>query len=217
MMKLALHFLPFRPVVAAAILSVASALFATPALSAGAEGRLGLGQLMDLCEPLTTTGPDVRDAMAANGWTETAPDARREVLRDLVAAHLWSFLPDFAPKKRRDAFDRLLGGVTRAANGETGTVLAKEDGQRALLLWNGENLSCLWAGPRSEETDLLAGSLGGFPETDGTAVTSRVRMEDIDDRRWRRRTAFARIPKSESLGPLEDSALFERAPKGQVP
>jgi hypothetical protein len=218
-----MHILSFpRFPSAAAVVGALSVITATlcsvPTASAGnGEDQHNVRQVMELCGDPVATGASVREALVASGWLEVAPSARSAVLRELVAAHIWSLLPDEGPGNKPENNEKLLRVVTKVADGINGSVLMAEDDQHALLLWNGESLSCFWAGRRNQVSDFLVTSIGGFPQSPGIAIKTHTQTFDTDGRRWKRRVAFARIPPGESLGRLEDAARLDRAPQQSMP
>gem|GEM_PF-3886558 len=166
--------------------------------------------LMSACTPIGTTGPDIRDTLIERGWVSFEPDDKLEGLQVLSAAILWSILPDSLPAERIANFDAATDAVSRAADGETASLLRYGD-QIAMLLWNGDNLSCVWAGPQSEAVDTLAVQVGGFPESDGVTTAALNQTVEAGGRDWARRMSLGRTPVAELPAQVADRAVTDAA------
>lgn len=171
---------------------------------------------MAACTPVNAEGPGIRDTMVDRGWAPFAPEDRLAGVQGLGAALLWSYYPYLLDSERVENFGLVVDGVGAAADGETAALLGFDD-QVALILWNGDNLSCLWAGPQSEALDRLATQLGGFIESDGVTTRAIDQTVEAGGREWARRMAVARTPVADL--PLEvagravtDAARLDRSP-----
>ncbi|SNS74544.1 hypothetical protein [Antarctobacter heliothermus] len=172
--------------------------------------------LMAACTPTTAQGAAIRDGLVARGWAEVPEDKRRAALAAFSAAHMWSFLPNYLSADRVANFEPLTDAVESAANGADAAFLASGD-QYALILWNGDNLSCIWAGQQSDSIDTLAVQLGGFPHSD--RVTTRAIDQRLEEqgRSWTRRMSVGRtpvpdLPPSVAETGLTDAARLDRSP-----
>lgn len=168
------------------------------------------------------TPPDARGAaivsgLRARGWVEPEATERREALTTLTAAHLWSFLPDRPAAVQIELLGQLTDAVERALQ-DGGAFLTLAD-ERALVLWDIDNLSCLWAGPETRTVDTLAVQLGGtFPESTGTVTRALIQSVVVGGQNWRRHMAVGRTP-VESFPPeiaaaaITDAARLDRSPE----
>jgi hypothetical protein len=166
--------------------------------------------LMSACTPISAMGPDVRDTLMERGWAEFSPEERLEGVQALSAALLWSILPNSAQSERIERFDAVTDAVQRAADGETASLLQFGD-QIAMLLWNGDNLSCVWAGPQTEAVDTLAVQIGGFPESDGVMTAALNQTVEAGGRDWARRMSLARTPVADLPAQVAGQAITDAA------
>lgn len=172
--------------------------------------------LMVACTPIDAQGPTIREELIARGWASVPEDERRAGLAAFGAAHFWSFMPGLAPANREASFDYLVNGVEGAASSDNAAFLGF-NGEFALLLWNGDSLSCIWAGPQTGAIDTLAVQLGGFPESDGTATASIDQRVEAGGRDWARRMSVGRtpvqdLPASVAGSGITDAARLDRSP-----
>ncbi|MCW1935028.1 hypothetical protein [Pararhodobacter zhoushanensis] len=100
--------------------------------------------LMADCTPTDARGAAIVAGLRARGWVEPEAAERREALTTLAAAHLWSFLPDRPAAVQIELLGQLTDAVERALQ-DGGAFLTLAD-ERALVLWDIDSLSCLWAG-----------------------------------------------------------------------
>ncbi|PWE27636.1 hypothetical protein C4N9_16510 [Pararhodobacter marinus] len=173
--------------------------------------------LMAACTPTEAQPDAIVAGLRGRGWSEPDTAGRRPALTALTAAHLWSFLPDHPA----EAQIGLLGQLTDAVEGalqENGAFLTLGN-EQALILWDGESLSCLWAGPETGTVDTLAVQLGGpFPESPSTVTRRLSQRVEAGGRNWRRQMAVARTP-AEALPPdvagaaAIDAARLDRSPE----
>ena len=172
--------------------------------------------LMAACTPIDAQGPAIRDQMMERGWTPVAPEDQSAVIPAFSAALFWSFMPNLPPTAREGNFDQLVAGVTGAANSEGASFLSDEN-EFILILWNGDSLSCIWAGPQTEVIDTLAVQLGGFPESDGVATAGIQQRVEAGGRDWARgmsvgRTPVEDLPEAVAGSGITDSARLDRSP-----
>lgn len=165
---------------------------------------------MDLCGRPGATGPEVRESLIAHGWTEVVPEGRRALLRSLVSAHMWSFMPDDDAPAREAAFDRVLRSALMATNAGNGSLLVGGDAQKALIVWEGLSISCLWEGLQNKATVQLADAIGGFSPSDGMSTVSQRQIVEGQAGRWSQWTAFARIPSEDLPLVATDAARLDR-------
>jgi hypothetical protein len=165
---------------------------------------------MAACTPVNAQGPDIRDAMMDRGWASFSPEDRLAGVQNLSAALLWSYYPYLLDSERVENFGLVVDGVGGAADGETAALLGFGE-QIALILWNGDSLSCLWAGPQSEALDTLAVQLGGFIESDGVTTRAIDQTVEADGREWARRMAVARTPVADLPAEVADRAVTDAA------
>lgn len=171
---------------------------------------------MAACTPVTAAGPDIRDMMTERGWSAFEDEDRLAAVQGLSAAFLWSYYPYLLDSERVENFDVVVDGVGGAAAGETAALLGLGD-QIALILWNGENLSCMWAGPQSEAVDTLATQLGGFIESDGVTTRAIDQTVEAGGREWARRMAVARTPVADLPEEVADRAVTDAARLDRAP
>lgn len=172
--------------------------------------------LMAACTPIDAQGPAIRDHMMERGWTSVPSEDQATVIPAFSAALFWSFMPDLPPTAREANFDRLIAGVTGAVNSETSSFLS-HNGEYVLLLWNGDSLSCIWAGPQTDAIDTLAVQLGGFPASDGVTTAGLQQRVEAGGREWARgmsvgRTPVDDLPSAVSGSTITDSARLDRSP-----
>lgn len=172
--------------------------------------------LMAVCTPVDAQGPTIRDHMIERGWTPVPADDQSAVIPAFSAALFWSFMPDLPPSAREANFDQLIAGVTGAVNSETSSFLS-HNGEYVLLLWNGDRLSCIWAGPQTDAIDTLAVQLGGFPASDGVTTAGMQQRIEAGGRDWARgmsvgRTPVADLPAAVAGSAITDSARLDRSP-----
>ena len=172
--------------------------------------------LMAACTPTDASGPAVRDDMLTRGWSVPADDAWSEGVAVLSAAHLWSFLPEMLREEQIAALPRLIEAVDEGTRRETSAFLTRE-GEWALLMWSGDNLSCLWAGPETQTLNILATQLGGFPPSEGVATAELMQRLEAGGRNWVRRMAVGRTPPTDlppEVAPqaVTDAARLDRSP-----
>ncbi|MBI1237214.1 MAG: hypothetical protein GC188_11075 [Alphaproteobacteria bacterium] len=172
--------------------------------------------LMAACTPVDAQGPVIRDQMMERGWTPVPSGDHSAVIPAFSAALFWSFMPDLPPAAREDNFDRLIAGVTGAVNSGTSSFLS-HNGEYVLLLWNGDSLSCIWAGPQTGAIDTLAVQLGGFPASDGVMTAGMQQRVEADGREWARgmsvgRTPAEDLPAAVAGSAITDSARLDRSP-----
>lgn len=172
--------------------------------------------LMAACTPVDAQGPVIRDQMMERGWTPVPSGDQSAVIPAFSAALFWSFMPDLPPAAREDNFDRLIAGVTGAVNSGTSSFLS-HNGEYVLLLWNGDSLSCIWAGPQTGAIDTLAVQLGGFPDSDGVATAGMQQRVEAGGREWARgmsvgRTPVDDLPAAVAGSAITDSARLDRSP-----
>lgn len=172
--------------------------------------------LMAACTPVTAAGPEIRDTLIERGWAPFADEDNLAAVQELSAAFLWSYYPYLLDEERVENFDVVVEGVGAAAQGETAALLGLGD-QVALILWNGENLSCMWAGPQSEDVDTLAAQLGGFIESDGVTTRAIDQTVEAGGREWARRMAVARTPVADLPEEVADRAVTDAARLDRAP
>ncbi|MCW1932676.1 hypothetical protein [Pararhodobacter zhoushanensis] len=173
--------------------------------------------LMADCTPTTAQGAEIVAGLRARGWVDPDTAERRATLTTLAAAHLWSFLPDRTPEAQIELLGPLTDAVERALDGG-GALLTKGD-ERALILWDGDSLSCLWAGPQTQAVDTLAVQLGGpLPASEGSTTRAINQRLEAGGRNWQRRMAVGRTPVT-ALPPvavaqaITDAARLDRSPE----
>tara|TARA_R110002096_G_scaffold89792_7_gene204128 strand:- start:683 stop:1231 length:549 start_codon:yes stop_codon:yes gene_type:complete len=166
--------------------------------------------LMTACTPVDVQGPAIRDGLLGRGWLPVSMEDRRNHLAAFGAAHFWSFMPGLPPADREARFDYLIDGVEGAASTE-GSSFLEFDGEYALLLWNGDSLSCIWAGPQTRAIDTLAVQLGGFPQSDGVATAAVDQRVEAGGREWARRMSVGRTPVSDLPAAVSDRAITDAA------
>ncbi|GJL97165.1 MAG: hypothetical protein DHS20C06_09820 [Hyphobacterium sp.] len=172
--------------------------------------------LMAACTPIDSQGPTIAEYMIERGWVPVASEDQSASIPAFSAALFWSFMPDIPPDAREANFDRLIAGVTGAVDSETSSFLSYND-EYVLLLWNGDSLSCIWAGPQSDAIDTLAVQLGGFPDSDGVATAGMRQRVEAGGREWARGMAVGRtpaedLPRSVAGSGMTDSARLDRSP-----
>jgi hypothetical protein len=172
--------------------------------------------LMAACTPIDAQGPAIRDHMMERGWMPVPVEDRDAIIPAFGAALFWSFMPNLPPDARDDNFDRLVAGVTGAASSENASFLS-HNGEYVLLLWNGDSLSCIWAGPQTDAIGTLAVQLGGFPESDGVATAGIQQRVEAGGREWARgmsvgRTPVDDLPAAVAGSTITDSARLDRSP-----
>lgn len=173
--------------------------------------------LMADCTPTTAQGAGIVAGLRARGWAEPEASERRMALTTLTAAHLWSFLPDRPAETQIELLGQLTDAVERALEGSS-TFLIRGD-ERALILWDADNLSCLWAGPETTALDTLAVQLGGaLPQSDGITTRAMSQRLEAGGRNWQRRMAVGRTPvaslATEVVGhAITDAARLDRSPE----
>lgn len=172
--------------------------------------------LMAACTPIEAQGPAIHDQMVERGWTPVPSGEQSAIIPAFSAALFWSFMPDLPPTAREANFDRLIAGVTGAVNSGTSSFLSN-NGEYVLLLWNGDSLSCIWAGPQTDAIDTLAVQLGGFPASDGVTTAGMQQRVEAGGRDWARgmsvgRTPVADLPAAVAGSAITDSARLDRSP-----
>lgn len=173
--------------------------------------------LMAACTPTDAAGEDVVAGLRSRGWAEPDPSSQRAALMTLTAAHLWSFLPDRSAEMRPDLLDQMTDAVARALEGDAAFLTSGSE--LALILWDADSLSCLWAGPETDTVDTLAVQLGGpLPESTSTATRALNQRVEVGGRLWRRQMAVARTPAEELPGgvaaaSVTDAARLDRSPE----
>ena len=166
--------------------------------------------LMTACTPIGATGPDVRDTLIERGWISVEPDERLDRVRGLSGALLWFFYPMLLDEERIENLDLVIDGLGRAADAETASLLGLGD-EVALILWNGDNLSCIWAGPQTEAVDRLASHIGGFPPSEGVTTAALSQTVEAGGRDWARRMSVARTPVADLPADVADFAITDAA------
>ena len=188
------------------------AVFGAITSAATAQDTAGINSLMDLCIPISATGASVRSGLRDAGWLEmNKPDAA-PALANLIASQMWHLESGSTPQQRfdltksyTDAFYASLGNAT------LGPVYTFGE-QVAMVLADGENISCIWAGP--EDSDLLARieTIGSFPAVDGTVTAAKNQTVEVGGANYSRNESYAYIASSDRAGPLPYAARLDRSP-----
>lgn len=166
--------------------------------------------LMVDCTPTTAQGASIVASLRVRGWAEPEASQRRAALTTLTAAHLWSFLPDRPAETQIELLGQLTDAVERALEGSS-TFLIRGD-ERALILWDADNLSCLWAGPETLALDTLAVQLGGaLPQSEGISTRAMNQRLEAGGRNWQRRMAVGRTPVDSLASEVAEQAITDAA------
>jgi len=166
--------------------------------------------LMAACTPTDAQADAVISGLRERGWSEPEASDQRAALISLTGAHLWSFLPGRSAEEQHDALAGLTDRVAGALPAN-GTLLTLGE-EKALILWNGEGLSCLWAGPETSTIDTLAVQLGGpLPESTGATTRAINQRVEAGGRMWRRQMAVGRTPATVLPPALAGAAITDAA------
>lgn len=182
------------------------------AMPAAAQDAAGIDMLMELCTPIAASGASVRAGLRDAGWAELAkPDAGAAVA-NLVASQMWHMESGASTEQQlaltkdyTDAFYASLG------NDMLGPIYALGD-EVAMVLADGGNLSCIWAGPDSDALAARIAAVGGFPAADGTVTGAKTQIVEVAGTDYRRIETYAFIEASDRAGPLPFAARMDRSP-----
>lgn len=174
----------------------------------------GLDSMIDACTPVTADGPSIREVMVADDWSPQSPSANPAALRDLISSQMWTLMPDATPSAQNDAIDEMALAFQASLNDPDFGQMYVREGAVAVILSQGDNLSCLWAGPEAADFVARAEAAGGFPDVADMSFLS-VGTNDIvteNDRSWRRNTDFAKLGDNGAFGTYPAAARLDRSP-----
>lgn len=193
---------------------IASALALMLGLVACSEQETGPAGLMEACAPIDATGESIGAALKDTGWEMETP-SRGSALRDLVGSQMWSFAEGEPVEAQISGVDDLVFALKASLRDPVfGTLYARPD-EVAVVLSQGENLTCLWVGGDSKTFHTRVKEVGGFPTIDtGSAVTtaSRTQMVEANGRNWTRIERYAQLTEKGREGPYPMAARLDRSP-----
>jgi hypothetical protein len=194
--------------------SVLLALSIVAAQSAAAQDALGVGDVMAACTPTGASGPSIRAELTAAGWTAQTPQNGRQDLRDLLGSHVWGIASDTPLEDQPALIDLYVPAFVASLNDpEFGQIYTRQ-GAVAVILSQGVNLSCFWAGPESATFAAQVESIGGFPQAQDSSVTSATRTQTVEagGQDWTRIESYATLTQDGRIGPDPAAARLDRSP-----
>jgi len=190
-------------------ITISTALFFS---AASAQDTAGIDSLMALCIPISATGESVRAALPEAGWRVLGKPRAAEPVANLIASQMWHLAADSSPQKRLD----LTGDYTNGVYASLGTaflglVFTRGD-DVAMVLADGDSLSCIWAGPKSDALLARIEAIGGLPEAEGTVIGAKTQTVEAGGTDYSRIETYAFIARTDRAGPLPYAARLDRFP-----
>lgn len=190
-------------------LSISTSLFVS---AVNAQEIAGLDALMEICTPISATGESARAGLRDAGWQELSkPDAARP-LANLIASQMWHLEAGASAQKRLDLTSDYINGFYASLGSPLiGPIFAHGD-QVALVLADGDNLSCMWAGSESEALRARIDAIGGLPDIEGTVTGAKTQTVEVGEALYSRIESYAYITPADRNGPLPFAARLDRSP-----
>lgn len=187
---------------------------ATPVLAL-AQDDAGLSSLMAACSPIAATGESIRADLSDAGWSaETVQSGIADML-DLIGSHMWSFMADAPVDAQLGAVNDVAVALRASLADPVFGEIYTRPGEVVVLLTQGVNISCFWAGGEGDIFAARVADVGGFPTPDApSAVTTASRIQTVEagGQDWTRIESYAVLTEDGRAGPYPAAARLDRSP-----
>ena len=186
-------------------------MLAGPAL---AQDSAGVDDMMAACAPISASSGSIRADLVGAGWSAETLQSGAQTLRDLLGSHMWSFAGGAPVADQLASIDQYYVAFVASLNDPAfGQIYARADGA-IVVLSQGTNLSCFWAG---EESDVFAervAAVGGFPQAEDSDVTTAALTQTVEfgASDWTRIESYAILTEEGRVGPYPAAARLDRSP-----
>ena len=184
-------------------------------LSAHAQDASGVGTVMAACQPIMADGATIRTDLSSAGWVTQDTQSGAGDLRDLVGSQMWAFMNTAPSSDHLSEVDAFVSALTASLNDLEFGQIYTHDGQVAVVLSQGENISCFWIGPDDDIFRNQVETIGGFPgPADGPSPVTARKDQTVEfaGRDWRRVESYASLSEETRAGPYPAAALLGRSP-----
>ena len=184
------------------------------AMPAHAQEGGSAASLISACAPIAATGGSIRADLTATGW-DALPVANADfAIRAVVAAHIWGFAPEATSDDYPGLITQYVPAFRASLNDPVFGQVYTQDGAAAIVLSQGENISCFWAGSVTEDFTAQVATIGALPGDPAAEKRTASRNQTVEagGRDWTRIESYAILQGAAQSGPYGASARLDRSP-----